>query len=167
MFASQAASTSPRTSTTEAEQPTERVLIGEAEDEAADGADAAQKPAAKPVAAAKAPAAPKAPKAAKPAKVEVKAEPKPKKAKLVRDSFTIPKPEYLVLDEIKQRAQTLARPVKKSEILRAAIKSLAALTNVALLAALAAVPAIKTGRPSTEEVAEQNKPVKKTRNTKR
>lgn len=31
----------------EAEQPTERVLIGEAEDEAADGADAAQKPAAK------------------------------------------------------------------------------------------------------------------------
>jgi len=130
----------------------------------------AKKPAAKPAAAAKAPAAPaapKAPKATKPAKVEVKAEPKPKKAKLVRDSFTIPKPEYLVLDEIKQRAQTLARPVKKSEILRAAIKSLAALTNVALLAALAAVPAIKTGRPSTEEVAEQNKPVKKARNTKR
>lgn len=35
-------------SAAEAEQPTERVLIGEAEDEAADGADAAQKPAAKP-----------------------------------------------------------------------------------------------------------------------
>ena len=32
----------------EAEQPTEHVLIGEAEDEAADGADASQKPAAKP-----------------------------------------------------------------------------------------------------------------------
>ena len=32
----------------EVEQPTERVLIGEAEDEAAGGADAAQKPAAKP-----------------------------------------------------------------------------------------------------------------------
>lgn len=32
----------------EAEQPTERVLIGEAEDEAADGADVAQKAAAKP-----------------------------------------------------------------------------------------------------------------------
>ena len=32
----------------EAEQPTERVLIGEAEDEVADSADAAQKPAAKP-----------------------------------------------------------------------------------------------------------------------
>ena len=123
----------------------------------------AKKPATKPAAAAK----PPAPKAAKPAKVEVKAEPKPKKAKLVRDSFTIPKPEYLVLDEIKQRAQTLARPVKKSEILRAGIKALAALTNVALLAALAAVPAIKTGRPSTEEVAEQSKPVKKARNAKR
>ena len=32
----------------EAEQPTEHVLIGEAEDEASDGADTAQKPAAKP-----------------------------------------------------------------------------------------------------------------------
>ena len=31
----------------EAEQPTERVLIGEAEDEVADGADVAQKPASK------------------------------------------------------------------------------------------------------------------------
>lgn len=70
-----------------------------------------------------------------------------KKLKLVRDSFTIPKLEYLVLDELKQRATRLAHPVKKSELLRAGIKALAAMTDAALKAALQAVPAIKTGRP--------------------
>lgn len=70
-----------------------------------------------------------------------------KKLKLVRDSFTIPKLEYLVLDELKQRAARLAHPVKKSELLRAGIKALAAMTDAALKAALQAVPAIKTGRP--------------------
>lgn len=73
---------------------------------------------------------------------------KPKKPKLVRDSFTIPKAEYLVLDELKQRAAVLARPVKKSELLRAGIKALAAMSDAAFLAALADVPAIKTGRPT-------------------
>lgn len=73
---------------------------------------------------------------------------KTKKPKLVRDSFTIPKPEYLVLDELKQRAATLTRPAKKSELLRAGIKILAALSDAAFLTALAQVPAIKTGRPA-------------------
>lgn len=71
-----------------------------------------------------------------------------KKPKLVRDSFTIPKPEYLVLDELKQRATRLTRPAKKSELLRAGIKMLAALSDAAFLTALAQVPAIKTGRPT-------------------
>ena len=73
---------------------------------------------------------------------------KPKKPKLVRDSFTIPKAEYVVLDELKQRSIKLARPVKKSELLRAGIKALAGMTDAGLLAALQAVPAIKTGRPA-------------------
>ncbi|MFI5446237.1 hypothetical protein [Polaromonas sp. UC242_47] len=67
----------------------------------------------------------------------------------MRDSFTIPKTEYGVLDELKQRGTALARPVKKSELLRAGIKALAAMNDVAFLVALAEVPAIKTGRPST------------------
>ncbi len=75
---------------------------------------------------------------------------KNKKPKLVRDSFTIPKAEYLVLDDLKQRANKLTRPAKKSELLRAGIKALAALSDAAFLTALAQVPAIKTGRPSTE-----------------
>lgn len=73
---------------------------------------------------------------------------KGRKPKLVRDSFTIPKSEYLVLDELKLRAAKLTRPAKKSELLRAGIKILAALSDAALLAALEQVPAIKTGRPA-------------------
>ncbi|MES2688008.1 MAG: hypothetical protein V4706_14395 [Pseudomonadota bacterium] len=91
----------------------------------------AKKPASKPAA---------APKTEKPVK--------PKKPKLVRDSFTIPKAEYVVLDELKQRAGGLAKPVKKSELLRAGIKALAAMPDAAFLTALNNVPAIKTGRPA-------------------
>jgi hypothetical protein len=80
--------------------------------------------------------------AAKPAKV--------KKAKLVRDSFAIPKAEYVLLDELKLRAIKLTRPVKKSELLRAGIKALAAMSEKAFLEALKAVPAIKTGRPKKD-----------------
>ena len=57
----------------------------------------------------------------------------------------------MVLDELKQRAGVLAKSVKKSELLRAGIKMLASLSNDALLAALAQVPTIKTGRPSLKK----------------
>jgi hypothetical protein len=80
--------------------------------------------------------------APKPVKVE-----KPKKPKLVRDSFTIPKAEYTVLDDLKQRAAKLGAPAKKSEVLRAGIKALAQMSDAAFQSAMAAVPAIKTGRP--------------------
>ncbi len=73
---------------------------------------------------------------------------KAKKPKLVRDSFTIPKLEYSVLGELKQRAGQLNSPAKKSELLRAGIKALAAMSDASLLGALQAVPAIKTGRPT-------------------
>lgn len=76
---------------------------------------------------------------------------KQKKPKLVRDSFTIPKAEYLVLDELKQRSTKLTRPAKKSELLRAGIKILATLSDAALLTALAQVPTIKTGRPASKK----------------
>ncbi len=80
------------------------------------------------------------PKIAKPVKL--------KKPKLVRDSFTIPKAEYTVLGDLKQRATKLASAVKKTELIRAGIKALAAMSDAAFQAALKAVPTIKTGRPS-------------------
>lgn len=76
---------------------------------------------------------------------------KQKKPKLVRDSFTIPKLEYVVLEALKQRATKLTRSVKKSELLRAGIKALAALSDAAFLSALDKVPTIKTGRPASSK----------------
>lgn len=73
--------------------------------------------------------------------------PKTKKSKLVRDSFTIPKNEYVVLDSLKARAIEGGQAVKKSELLRAGIKALAAMSEIQFKAALSNVPPIKTGRP--------------------
>lgn len=79
------------------------------------------------------------------------ATPKPAKIKLVRDSFTMPSDEYAVLGELKQRALKSAHPVKKSELLRAGVKLLAALGDAALMRALSNVPTIKTGRPKSKK----------------
>ncbi len=100
---------------------------------------AARKPAATPRKAEASAAAPKPAKAAKPAK--------PKKPKLVRDSYTIPKDEYAVLAQLKERCKALERAVKKSELLRAGLRALAAMSDKALHAAVQAVPPLKTGRP--------------------
>lgn len=85
-------------------------------------------------------------------KVVVKAMPdkavKAKKTKMVRDSFTIPKPEYDIITSLKQRAGKLGNAVKKSELIRAGIKALASMADAAYVAALKVVPTIKTGRPT-------------------
>ena len=106
---------------------------------------------------AKVAAAPKA--KAAPSKASPIKEAKAKKPKLVRDSFTIPKDEYLVIENLKQRALGLSHPVKKSELLRAGLKLLASLSDAALRTALQAVPSIKTGRPTKEAQTPQPKPV--------
>lgn len=86
-----------------------------------------------------------------------------KKPKLVRDSFTIPKAEYAVIDEMKARAITLGQSVKKSELLRAGLQLLKNLDDHTFKAAISAVPTLKTGRPAAEApVTEAPKTVKKT-----
>ena len=113
-------------------------------------APAPKKPAAKPLAGkAATKTALQAAKAApqRPAAKAPKAD-KPKKPKLVRDSFTIPKSEYAVLAELKQRSAKFGAPAKKSEVLRAGIKALAAMEDAAFAAVLGTVPALKTGRPA-------------------
>lgn len=72
----------------------------------------------------------------------------PKKAKLVRDSFTIPKAEFAAIDVLKTRAIALGTSVKKSELLRAGLMVLQGLSDAAFKNALGAVPTLKTGRPS-------------------
>ena len=90
--------------------------------------------------------APKVAKTAKGGKADKIA--KPKKAKLVRDSFTMPEPEYELIASVKKRCVANGLAVKKSEVLRAAIIAFAALSDEAVAAALQALEFIKTGRPA-------------------
>lgn len=79
----------------------------------------------------------------KPAKAE-----KLPKLKMERDSFTMPKVEYAQFSVLKERLIKLGQPAKKSELLRAGIMQLTAMTDAALKAAMTKVPTIKTGRPN-------------------
>jgi len=102
------------------------------------------------------PTAPKAATPAAPAPIEAPASvvapaPKAPKEKPVRDSFTMPPAEYAVIAAIKQRALKLGHPAKKSEVLRAGLKTLAAMSDKMLLAAMQAVPPLKTGRPAAKD----------------
>ena len=76
--------------------------------------------------------------------------PKAKKVKLVRDSFCMPKDEYAGIDALKARALGMGKAIKKSELLRAGILALTQATDKAFLAAIEAVPNLKTGRPAKE-----------------
>ena len=71
-----------------------------------------------------------------------------KKEKVVRDSFTMPKSDYEKIAELKQKCLTAGVSVKKSEILRAGLLLLEAAAPKRLMAAVAAVEQVKTGRPA-------------------
>jgi ribosomal protein L17 len=81
--------------------------------------------------------------AAKPEKA-----PKPRKVKLVRDSYAMPEGEYVRIAELKKRLLDLGAPAKKSELLRGGIAVLAALNDAELKAVMGRVERIKTGRPN-------------------
>lgn len=72
---------------------------------------------------------------------------KARKAKLVRDSFTMPETEYSRIAVLKKRLLLRGRETKKSELLRAGLAMLAALDDAKLLAELKKVERVKTGRP--------------------
>jgi hypothetical protein len=73
---------------------------------------------------------------------------KEKKVKVVRDSFTIPKPEFTQIAEMKKRALSLGVDIKKSELIRAGLQIVSGLPDASFKKALAAIPTVKTGRPS-------------------
>jgi hypothetical protein len=70
------------------------------------------------------------------------------KIEMVRDSFTFPKSEHKRLAELKKRLIALGTEVKKGELVRAALGMLFALDNEKLIAAVAGVEKLKTGRPT-------------------
>jgi hypothetical protein len=82
-------------------------------------------------------------------KVVVKetAAPKVKKAKLVRDSFSMPEAEYAVLGAVKKACLKAGIEVKKSELLRIGVALIQKMDVSALKGVLATLPPLKAGRP--------------------
>ncbi len=68
-------------------------------------------------------------------------------SKPVRDSFTMPQPDFALIAELKERAIGFRRPAKKSELLRAGLHALMALDDAALRNALDGLAPVKSGRP--------------------
>ncbi|QSI78604.1 hypothetical protein [Niveibacterium microcysteis] len=86
--------------------------------------------------------------AVEPEKLPKVKKPASKKLKLIRDSFTFPESDFALIAEIKRRALDSGREVKKSEVLRAGLMALAAMSSQNLHVILDRVERIKTGRPA-------------------
>jgi hypothetical protein len=72
---------------------------------------------------------------------------KPKKVKLVRDSFTMPGHEYQVLQDIKKAALKAGVELKKSDLLRIGVSMLKNFSVTQLDKALATLTKLRAGRP--------------------
>ncbi|RJF98902.1 hypothetical protein [Noviherbaspirillum saxi] len=72
---------------------------------------------------------------------------KVKKAKLVRDSFTMPEAEYAILGEVKKACLKAGIEVKKSELLRVGVALIQKLDTAKLKEILDGLPVLKAGRP--------------------
>ena len=108
----------------------------------------AAKPAKKQAAAKAAPPKAAPAKRAAPAKAaKAAAAEKPKKPKLVRDSFTMPEGEYAVFAQLKKACVAAGFEIKKSELLRIGVALIAKLEPKKLQAAQQALAPLKAGRP--------------------
>ena len=72
---------------------------------------------------------------------------KPKKIKMVRDSFSMPENEYSQFAALKRRCLLAGVHVKKSELLRAGLICLLKLSDSELVNVVGQVEILKTGRP--------------------
>ncbi len=79
--------------------------------------------------------------------VKVSAKAEKVKAKLIRDSFTMPREDWDLIQALKERALGFKRPTKKSELLRAGLQVLVGLSDAKLQAALERLTPLKAGRP--------------------
>ncbi|MES2536434.1 MAG: hypothetical protein V4632_11245 [Pseudomonadota bacterium] len=76
---------------------------------------------------------------------------KMKKAKLVRDSFTMPEIEYQGLGEVKKACLKAGFEVKKSELLRIGVALIRKLDTATLEGLLSSLSPLKAGRPKKEK----------------
>lgn len=73
--------------------------------------------------------------------------PRPRRPKVVRDTFTMPPAEHVGLGELQSRALALGVVASKSQLVRAGLRLLGNASDKALVAALGAIEAVPTGRP--------------------
>ena len=73
--------------------------------------------------------------------------PSKQRVRLVRDSFTMPEPDFALIAALKARALAAKRETKKSELLRAGLQVLMALDDATLMNALGRLQPLKLGRP--------------------
>ena len=76
---------------------------------------------------------------------------KPKRPKMIRDSFTMPDFDYARIKALKSRFLNLGVEIKKSEVLRAGLLLLETQTDAKLKKIAMDVERIKTGRPSVKD----------------
>lgn len=72
---------------------------------------------------------------------------KGKRELVIRDSFTMPVADYVLIGTLKKRCLALRIAVKKSELLRAGLATLHGLPDDRLKQVVAAVESVRTGRP--------------------
>ncbi|HTD02687.1 hypothetical protein [Undibacterium sp.] len=138
--------------------PAKRIVAAAAKAPAATAVNAAKPvkavkpPAAAGKVAAKKPAAAVKPVVAKPMPIAVAAgKEKAKKAKLVRDSFTMPETEYAVLGQVKKACISAGVEVKKSQLLRIGLVLLKKTDVNALKTLIAGLEPLKAGRPKKDK----------------
>lgn len=71
--------------------------------------------------------------------------------KVIRDSFTIPSDEYELIRGIKQRCMKAGISANKSEILRAGLAALDAMSDRELAKLFEGLSRVKTGRPPVKK----------------
>jgi hypothetical protein len=84
---------------------------------------------------------------------EAKATGKPAKTrhKLMRDGFTVPSDDFALIGALKQRLLDAGRPTKKSELLRAGLHALSALSTARLVTTVDALLALKGGQTKKKD----------------
>ena len=78
--------------------------------------------------------------------------PEPVIERVIRDSFTLPTTDYLLIAKLKQRCLSAGVNVSKSETIRAGLKALDEMPDSALLKVIERLTKIKTGRPTRNSI---------------
>ena len=77
---------------------------------------------------------------------------KPPKSKVIRDSFSLPKDDYVLIKDLQKRCLGLAQSANKSELVRAGLHALVKMSDTELVKLLGRLEKVKTGRPAIRKI---------------